>query len=112
MQLPEFEARIREGLNLARDSLARIEQEVRETGEKPDLMMVSRTYAEFCLYAREYLTSVQVRRPAPRRWARQVRALRERLSPYEDTISSSGLRPTAAELDALLAEAESLPGTF
>jgi PleD family two-component response regulator len=111
MDLAEYESHVRVALESARDSLGRIEMHVREEGERADLMQASRIYAQFCMHVRDFLSGVHARRPLPRRLAQRVTSLRDELAPLAGALADLDLRPSLEDLDRLVSEAETLPGT-
>lgn len=109
MDLPTFQTSVRDALDAARDSLGRIEQQVREVGDDPRLMQASRVYAEFCMHARDFMSSVHMGRPLPRRFGERVTDLQKRLEPLNDAVAGMNLHPSVAELSELVASANVLP---
>lgn len=111
MELEAFTDQVRALLDLARESLGRIEMHVRETEETPDLMEASRLYAQYCMHARDYLAKAGLGRYFPRRLAERVAPLRDGLLARQAAVDALGLRPTPDEFAGLVAAAEGLPGT-
>ncbi len=109
MDLAAFEAKVRDCLDAARETLGRIEMEVREHGDDSALMEASRVYAQFCLLAREFVFSASQRRPAPKRFARALAGPLEQLGPLAGVVGERGLRPSVEEIVALRGDAEALP---
>lgn len=106
MDVQEFTESVGNALEGAREVLGRIEMEVRQTGEVPDLMAASRLYAQFCLHARDYLTHASLGRPQPRRLAQRVRELVVELQVYTESLKRVAEALPPADLARLVDEAE------
>lgn len=113
MDLAELDQATREALTRARESLGRIEMEVRERGEDdPEMMRASRILAQFCMHARDFVQGVALRRPAPRRFADRLDALAVEMSGVQWPAGSAPPTPDAAHLGQLARDARTVPGTL
>jgi hypothetical protein len=112
MNLQDLEREVRLRMDEARDALGRIEMEVRETGEAPDLMAASRVYAQFCMHARDLLGGIQMRRAFPQRFADRVEALRDELVTHRGGIDRMDLHPSPEEFGRLAQAARDAPASY
>ena len=105
LSLAEFGRRVQSELEAARGALERLEEAARRD-DTPEIHEVSRLYAQFCMYARDYLSGQQIGRAFPRRLGQRLGELLASLQDHEALVEALSLTPNMKSLLALHGEAQ------